>query len=227
MKIFFNILAILFFTNIFAQATDSLPILERTIKVTDPYYREDQFYVGITHSLLINKPENVLQRSISIGTNFGFLRDFPLNKQRTVAIAPGLGFAFYNLRHNLAFTNNAFQIDNNPEKNVEKLTYFEIPIEFRWRTSKVHSHKFWRIYSGIKYSYLLNSNSKYKGDLGSFSVNNSNYFTKSNIGVYVSAGFNTWNFYAYYGFKPLYSKNAIDHKSYFNMINLGLMFYIL
>lgn len=227
MKIFFNLLAILWFTNTFAQATDSLPILERTIKVTDPYYREDQFYVGVTHSLLVNKPQNVMQRSISVGTNFGFLRDFPLNKQRTVAVAPGFGLAFYNLRHNLAFTNNTFQIDDNPEKNVEKLTYFEVPLEFRWRNSKVHSHKFWRIYTGVKYSYMFNSKSKYKGNLGNFTSTNSNHLSKSNIGVYVSAGFNTWNFYVYYGFKPLYSKNAIDNESYFNMLNLGLMFYIL
>ena len=48
-----------------------------------------------------------------------------------------------------------FEFDNNPKKNVQKLSYIEIPFEIRWRTSKVHSHKFWRIYSGVKYSYLL------------------------------------------------------------------------
>lgn len=230
MKKNFSILLLLVSVQAFSQATDTIPELERTIKVTDPFYREDQFYVGITHSLLLKKPNGINQRSISIGTNFGFLRDFPINKQRTLAIAPGVGFAFYNLRHNLALVDDAsiaFAIDDNPDKNVQKLSYIEIPIEFRWRTSKVHSHKFWRIYTGIKYSYLLNSTSKYRGDLGNYTFKNPHFFSKSNLGVYVSAGFNTWNFYAYYGFKPLYAQNIIDSESHFNMLNLGLMFYIL
>ena len=230
MKVFFSILILLVSVKTFSQAIDSLPVLDRTIKVTDPFYREDQFYVGVTHSMLLKKPNGINQRSISIGTNFGFLRDFPLNKQRTFAIAPGVGFAFYNVRHNLALVDDMsieFEIDNNPEKNVQKLSYIEIPIEFRWRNSKVHSHKFWRIYTGVKYSYLLNSTSKYQGDFGKYSFKNPNFFTKSNLGVYVSAGFNTWNLYAYYGFKPLYAKNVIDSESHFNMLNLGLMFYIL
>ena len=51
-----NIFCIFFFIVVslkaFSQATDSLPALERTIKVTDPFYREDHFYVGVTHSML-------------------------------------------------------------------------------------------------------------------------------------------------------------------------------
>lgn len=230
MKVILGILTFLLSVTAFSQAIDSLPVLERTIKVTDPFYREDHFYVGVTHSILLNKPDGFSQRSISIGTNFGFLRDIPVNKQRTVSIAPGVGFAFYNLRHNYALLNDGvltFTIDSNPKKNVQKLSYLEIPIEFRWRTSKVHSHKFWRVYTGLKYSYLLNSTSKYEGDLGQFTFKNNKFFSKSNLGVYVSAGFNTWNFYAYYGFKPLYNKDVIDNQSHFNMLNLGLMFYIL
>lgn len=221
----------LFSLNTFAQATDSLPEVERTIKVTDPFYREDQFYIGITHSLLTNKPEGFSQQSISIGTNFGFLRDIPLNKQRTIAIAPGAGLAFYNLRHNLVLLDEQtsdFFIEDNVSKNVQKLTYLEIPVEFRWRTSKVHSHKFWRVYTGIKYSYLLNSKLKYEGDFGTINQKKNDLLSKSNIGVYVSAGFNTWNFYAYYGFKPLYEKGKVNATgNYLNMINVGLMFYIL
>ena len=231
MKTFFSSIFLLVSLTIFAQATDSLPEVERTVKVTDPFYREDQFYVGITHSLLMQKPKGFGQRSISVGTNFGFLRDIPVNKKRTVAIAPGAGFAFYNLRHNFAALNpatNDVVIDNNASKNIQNLTYFEIPIELRWRTSKVYSHKFWRIYAGIKYSYLLSSKSKYEGYYGNVTLKNSNMLSKSNLGVYMSVGFNTWNLYAYYGFKPLYDKGTANpNEPYLNMINLGLMFYIL
>lgn len=230
MKFFFSILVLLVSMKTFSQAIDSLPVLERTIKVTDPFYREDQFYVGVTHSILVNKPAGFSPRSISIGTNFGFLRDIPLNKQRTVAIAPGFGFSFYNLRHNMALTNLdpvTFEIDVNPDKNVQKLSYIEIPLEIRWRNSKVHSHKFWRIYTGVKYSYLLNATSKYSGSLGKHNFKNSDILSKSNMGVYVSAGFNTWNLYAYYGFQPLYKKGNHFSSNNLNMLNVGLMFYIL
>jgi len=132
MKVFFSILVLLVSVKTFSQAIDSLPTLDRTIKVTDPFYREDQFYVGVTHSLMMKQPDNFSTNSISIGTNFGFLRDFPINKQRTVAIAPGVGFAFYNLRHNMALIDNdpiTFEVDNDREKNVQKLAYIEIPFE--------------------------------------------------------------------------------------------------
>ena len=231
MRVFKYIAFLLFSLSAFSQAKDSLPELDKTIKVTDPFYREDQIYFGVTHSLITNKPNNFSPNSISIGTNFGLLRDIPINKQRTFAVAPGIGMAMYNLRNNLVLVDMEkyeFEIDNNTaSKNVQKLTYLEIPIEFRWRTSKVHSHKFWRVYTGVKYSYLLNSKTKYDGDLGSFNYNNKSLLEKSNLGVYVSAGFNTWNLYAYYGFKPLYTKNTQLSDSRLNMINVGLMFYIL
>lgn len=231
MKKLLNIVVLLLSVNSFAQATDSLPEMERTIKVTDPFYREDQFYLGVTHSLLTNKPQGLSQRSISVGTSFGLLRDIPLNKQRTFSIAPGAGLAFYNLRHNLVLVDKQtkeFQIESNVDKNVQNLMYVEIPLEIRWRTSKVHSHKFWRVYTGVKYSYLLNSTTKYNGNLGNVDIKKNDLVSKSNLGVYVSAGFNTWNLYAYYGFKPLYTKGVINQNdANFNMVNLGLMFYIL
>ena len=80
---------------------------------------------------------------------------------------------------------------------------------------------------GENVSYLLNSTSKYEGVLGSHSFKNSDLLSRSNLGVYISAGFNTWNLYGYYGFKPLYNKNTIDTASHINMLNVGLMFYIL
>jgi len=230
MKSYLKILLLLVSLKSYSQAIDSLPALDRTIKVTDPFYREDQFYLGVTHSVLSNQPDLFKQRSISIGTNFGFLRDFPINKQRTFAIAPGFGFALYNLRHNMVLTSVdpiAVAVDGNPQKNVQKLSYVEIPLEIRWRNSKVHSHKFWRVYTGIKYSYLLNATSKYEGSLGNTTIKNKDVFSKSNIGVYVSAGFNTWNLYAYYGFKPLYKQNTLNANSTINTLNVGLMFYIL
>lgn len=231
MKRFFFIAILLLSLSAQAQATDNLPEVQRTIKVTDPFYREDQFYIGLTHSIFMNTNDDFSQQSVSLGSSFGFLRDFPINQQRTLSIAPGLGFALYNFKHNAALINptlNDITIDKHFEKNVQKASYLEIPVEIRWRTSKVHSHKFWRVYTGIKYSYLLSSASKYEGYFGKIEHKKNPLLSKSNIGIYVSAGFNTWNFYAYYGFTPLYKKGTLNQDTNrLNILNLGLMFYIL
>jgi hypothetical protein len=36
-----------------------------------------------------------------------------------------------------------------------KFTVIRVPLEFRWRSSTFESYKFWRIYGGVKFSYLL------------------------------------------------------------------------
>src|SRR5690554_6511465 len=122
MKRFFLIALAIISLDTNAQATDSLPEVQRTIKVTDPFYREDQFYIGLTHSILLQDLPGFSQQSLALGSSFGFLRDIPVNKQRTMAIAPGFGFAMYNLRHNLALIDsetNDFYIDRSEEHTSE------------------------------------------------------------------------------------------------------------
>lgn len=228
MKYYFYFL-LLFSNFTWAQVQDSIPVIERTVSVDDDKYREDQFYFGITHSLMTETPSGYKPNSFSTGISFGFLRDFPLNKRRNVAIAPGAGLVFYNLRNNLTFNaeGNGYFVNSDYTKNVHNLTYLEIPLEFRWRTSTEYSHKFWRIYVGIKYSHLIHDRSKYNGEFGKYNIKNSSNYNKNIFGAYVSAGFNTWNIYAYYGFNPIIKKEVFDNNTSMNFFNLGLMFYIL
>lgn len=228
MKIY--LLVFLFFSAFgFSQIQDSIPAIERTVAVDDPKYREDQFYFGITHSILANSPSGFKPNSFSTGISFGFLRDFPVNKRRNIAIAPGVGIVFYNLRNNLNVSQDKqqFFINSDYKRNVQNLTYLEIPIEFRWRTSTMYSHKFWRIYTGVKYSYLLHDNAKYEGPFGKYNVKSNPAYNKSIIGAYVTAGFNTWNVYAYYGFNPIFKKDKLPDNKSLNFFNVGLMFYML
>ena len=213
----------------FAQVNDSIPEIERTVTVDDDKYREDQFYFGITHSILLDTPVGYKPNSFSTGVSFGFLRDFPINERRNVAIAPGFGFKFYNLRNNLSISEDGqeYYVDSGYDKNVQNFTYFEVPLEFRWRTSTKYTHKFWRVYVGLKYSLLIRDVSKYEGVFGNYEVRSNRDYNKSLFGAYVSAGFNTWNFYAYYGFNSIYKKGIFEDGKNLNFLNLGLMFYIL
>ena len=74
----------------FAQTDEDENREERTVLVDDPFYREDQFYVGVSHSILQDKPQGFSQRSLSPNIVFGFLRDIPVNLDRNWAVAPGL-----------------------------------------------------------------------------------------------------------------------------------------
>lgn len=203
--------------------------------VADPKYREDQFYASIAYNLLQGKPSDFSQNSFSSNLTVGFLRDMPINKARTYAIAVGLGYSYNNIKYNLKVDesiNGPFYTvvpENSFDKNKLVLHYAELPIEFRWRNSDSISHKFWRVYLGFKVSYLFADKAHYKADDGDIKIKSNSDLNKLVYGAYISAGWNTWNLYAYYGLNPIYKSAYLtnNEKVKLNSVNLGLMFYIL
>jgi hypothetical protein len=84
----------------------------------------------------------------------------PINDDRTIAIASGIGFSYNNYNENLFITTEdkkQFILLLTPKQFIIRKvqTIIDVPIEFRWRTSTYESHKFWRLYGGFKFSYLL------------------------------------------------------------------------
>jgi hypothetical protein len=199
----------------------------------DSLYREDQFYLGVSYSNMQKAPSGFDQIKISPNVLAGFVRDFPINKNRTWAIAPGLGYRISVMNNNIGIpengNNNSYVVLNTEfDKNKLILHYLELPVEVRWRTSTADSHRFWRIYTGLKLSYLVFD--QYKYDAGGIKVRQTQNpdLEKLQYGAYVSAGWNTWNVYAYYGITPIFKKAFIDgEKIKMNTFNIGLMFYVL
>jgi len=201
----------------------------------DSLYREDQFYFSFTLNTLQNKPVGLTQDKFSAGFSTGFLRDFPLNKNRTIAIAPGIGIAYNNYHQNLKITESNQTpvysiIDEDVDFNRNRFSQFlvEMPIELRWRTSTFESHKFWRVYAGFKVGYLVYDRSIFEDSTSTIELNNNKDFNKFQYGAYISAGYNSINIFAYYGLNPLFqnaktSTETID----MNALNVGIMFYIL
>ncbi|MFM9988968.1 porin family protein [Flavobacterium sp.] len=228
MRNFFIFILFLFSLNVFSQE-------EPNFSAIDSLYREDQFYFGVTYNILNDKPVGVSQNSFSTGLNLGLLRDFPINKKRTFAIAPGLGFSYSNYKENLIVEdiNGTINYETivsgiNYDKNKLALYFVDLPIEFRWRTSTFESHKFWRVYTGFKVSYLLLSQSRYIDVDKSFKINNNTDINKIHYGAYVSAGYNSWNLYAYYGLQNIFKSGSLNGNPIgLGTLNIGLMFYIL
>jgi len=202
----------------------------------DSLYREDQFYVGFTYNLLLNRRQGVSQNKFSSGFTGGILRDMPINKKRTIAIATGLGVTYNKYFQNLVISKidevpqyNLIAIGTQYQKNKFDQIFIDVPLEFRWRTSTPESHKFWRVYSGIKFSYLVSGKARYVDDTYNIKVSDNPDFNKFQAGAYIAGGYNTWNFYAYYGITDLFKSSAkLNNQSVaMNSLNLGLMFYIL
>lgn len=218
--------------NVFSQE-EKAELLPQ-VKV-DSLYREDQFYFAVTYNLLVQGPSGLKQDRFSAGISLGFLRDMPINKDRTVAIATGLGLSYKNYYQNLTIQNIQGNLvyDVNPynEFNSNKFRQYlvDLPIEFRWRNSTYESYKFWRIYGGIKFSYVFSDKSILRDGETTSIVKNNPDFDKFQYGVYLSTGYNTWNVYAYYGLKPLFKSVQTLNGENIDMrtMNIGLIFYIL
>lgn len=199
----------------------------------DSLYREDQFYLGLTYNLLQQKPQGFAQNGFSTGLTIGFLRDMPINKKRTFAVALGLGLSYNKYHQNLFVSEaggaTAYEILENVSYDRNKLeqVFVDLPFEIRWRNSTYESHKFWRIYTGFKVRYLVFDKTTFDGDT-KITVFNNKDFNKVQYGPYISFGYNTWNFHAYYGVNPLFKTARVNgEKIDLRTLNIGLMFYVL
>lgn len=203
-------------------------------QVVDSLYREDQFYLNLSFSNLQKSPAGLKQNKISPMVSFGFLRDMPINKNRTWAFAAGIGYTINIINDNLFLSYNneniVYQVNSQVsyEKNKMTLQYLDLPLEIRWRTSTFDSHEFWRIYTGFKFSYLINSHYNFVGAEGDLNIRGNTDINKLQCGVYTAMGRNTWNLYVYYGLNPIFKSASIDQQPIkMTTFNMGLQFYIL
>lgn len=233
MRLLFSCLFLVSFFNVFSQ--EEKPEIKPVIKI-DSLYREDQFYVSVTYNLLADAPEGIKRDKFSAGISAGFLRDMPINKKRTVAIAAGLGLTYQNYFQNLTISKDGsgaliYGVNDYNEfvSNRFRQYLVDVPIEFRWRNSTYESYKFWRIYTGLKFSYVFSSRSVLDDGENTYKINNNPDVNKFQYGAYISAGFNTWNVYFYYGLNPLFKdvKTVLGEDVKMKTMNLGLIFYIL
>tara|TARA_B100000497_G_scaffold49441_1_gene56976 strand:+ start:126 stop:827 length:702 start_codon:yes stop_codon:yes gene_type:complete len=225
------ILFLLFFISSYAQ-----------LENLDDNYREDQIYFGVFYNSLINGPSDFNQNKFSSSISLGFIRDIPLNKERNFGLGLGLGLSTSSYHNNLNISvdsNNleylTIQDSDTFNKNKWALNEIEFPFEIRWRTSTSENYKFWRIYFGIKTSYIFSSKSVYESNANEVSglIRNEKIrdlpFSKFQTGFTLNAGNNTWNLGLYLGLQPLFKDNFIKKNQMIKNIKqfkVGLVFYI-
>jgi len=209
---------------------------QENAEVEDLKYLEDQFYLGITYNIILNKPSGVTQGNFSYGLNGGFIKDIPLNRRRNVAIGLGLGYAYNNYYTNLFVneTENGLEYtvldsDVSYKRNKLDTNVIEMPIEFRWRTSTPSDYKFWRVYAGMKLGYVVGSRSKFVSNTAKISFNNTDV-REFRYGVMLNFGYSTFNVHAYYALSNLFNDNVstVEGESIeFRPLRIGIIFYIL
>lgn len=232
MRYYFSLLVLFVFFGASAQEE----VAEK--KVVDSLYREDQFYINTSFINTQKTPSGLRQNKISPSLGFGILRDMPINKNRTFSIAAGLGYSINILNDNLytyttsdANSTRVYEIISSDiyfTKNRLTTQYLDFPIEVRWRNSTYESHKFWRIYTGFKLSYLIADKYKFENDLGTTILKHDPNLNKLQYGCYISSGWNTLNVYVYFGLNPIYKTTEVNgQRNKMNFFTLGLQFYIL
>lgn len=235
MRLLFSCLFLVSFFTVFSQE-ETKPKIEPIVKI-DSLYREDQFYFSVTYNLFVNIPPALKQDKFSVGLSAGFLRDMPINKTRTLAVATGLGLSYQNFFQNFTVSrdgqgNLVYGVNDYNEivSNRYRQYLVDLPVEFRWRSSTYESYKFWRIYGGLKFSYAFSTKSAVDDGETTYKVSNNPDINKLQYGTYLATGYNTWNVYIYYGLNPLF-KSSVKTISGQNVniqtINAGLIFYIL
>lgn len=203
--------------------------------VIDSLYREDQFYVGLSFNLLTNKPSVVSQSGFSGGLHLGMVRDFPLNKQRNIAIGAGLGWSVNSYGQDLfigedpqgeTIFRSLDGIDYNSNRFTTQL--IELPLEFRWRTSTPLTYKFWRIYTGLRLGYVYYFRSHFYQTGNRVIQTQVPELDRFRLGTTFTFGYNTFNFQFYYSLNPLFSSGKVEGEDIrFSALKIGLMFYIL
>ena len=205
--------------------------------VIDSLYREDQFYIGLTFHLLHDLPEEVTQKGFSGGLHLGFIRDFPLNKRRNIAIGVGAGWSINTYGQELFIGEdlngqtifrdlNALEIEYDTNRFSTQLV--ELPLEFRWRTSVPESYRFWRIYTGLKLGYIYHFKSNFRQEGNQVVQTDVPELERFRLGTTFTFGYNTFNFHVYYNLNPFFKDAQLNNTEFgIHTFKVGLMFYLL
>jgi hypothetical protein len=205
--------------------------------IVDSLYREDQFYIGLSFNLVNNQPNSFSQNGFSGGLHAGFIRDMPINKRRNVAIGVGLGLSTNTYNSNLFIGetptgSTAFSIleaGTNVNRNTFSTNLIEMPIQLRWRTSTPSDYSFWRIYTGVKLSYIYHYKAKFKSDTASVTQTDIPELNRLRYAATLTLGNGSFNAFVQYDLQTLFDNNALIDSQRVSLqpIKFGIEFYIL
>ncbi len=191
--------------------------------VIDSLYLEDQLYLSVGYTFLTQKTSGINQTGLSGEISTGFIKDIPLNKRRNFALGIGVGYAYDVYNSNVKISQNSVGIATSYDKNRLYTHRIEVPLEIRFRTSTPTKFSFFRLYTGVKFSYLFHSTSSFKGNEQSLVLKNNSQIEKFRYGLHLAVGYGRLNLYMLYNLNPLFKKDVSPN---FSQLTMGMKFYI-
>lgn len=226
-KLFLTLFVSFFLLTVSAQETTS-----ETQKGVSPEVKakvnkaKDRILLELGLNQMINAPSNVKFSALSRSFNAYFTYDVVFGKSN-FSIAPGAGIGtdnFYHKKNGIAWSNNTHLKDTvtsfptlsdsvTAKKSKLGLTYFDIPVEFRFRSTPNKKNTSWKLAAGFKFGFLIGSKWKYRGEdlttgtgdvrFKEFKVEGLNKFRYS---VYARGGYGIFNVFMNYQISSVFQK---------------------
>lgn len=201
----------------------------RPAKTTHPN-KYDRLVIDLTYNDWMGDRKPFHNKPSSIGANFNFLTDIPLNKSNTFSIGTGLTYGTYRVNHHYVFHVHSdgdftqYDATTAPSGKLEKSIFggsvVSIPLEFRFRTKGVRHFKF---HMGGKLGFQTKIYSKTVVRTADQLIEHTIYdFPDDNRWIYaahVRFGNRNWSVYGSYNLNKIFNKNS---SSQLNLFQIGL-----
>ncbi len=189
-------------------------------------------------------PDTISTKWYNRGINAYVMWDLKLGESERFTFSPGVGFSNHNIymdswlgvdtdTSSTTFGQTAlFNIPDTVNYSKYKMatTYFEVPLELRWRSRPDKFHRSWKIAAGMRIGYLLQGMTKFKGvetdPLGLAVTVKRKELNLRNIGSWrfgpsFRIGYGNFNLVAYYSLNTIFNKNQGPNV---NAFSIGVSF---
>ena len=169
-----------------------------------------------------DNPDSIDVKWFSRGINLHAMYDLKFGKSN-FSFAPGLGLAVDNVYHNGYFVDMdtlgtlilPYGDSLDYDKNKLTTTYFEVPLEFRFRSNPGADNYAFKVGLGVKGGLLISSHTKYKGPGFAFGANQEEIkekqksvpnLAKFRYGLTARIGYGPFNITGFYGLSTLFEE---------------------
>ena len=222
----YTYLLLLFFFATSLQVFAQEETIETTVETTDDFIEfkkninksKDRLVIDLSYDMLLNLPDSIKTSGFSRGFNAYFTYDIVLGKSK-FSVAPGIGIGNNNYFMNYSLSSdslgtyfNKISDDIDVKKTKIALSYIDIPLELRYRSTKKKKGSSWKLAAGIKAGMMIQNKWKYKGEdlsnngsevkFKSYDIENINKFR---YGVMMRGGYGMWNVFAYYSLSDVFN----------------------
>lgn len=190
--------------------------------------KRDRLMLDVHYNDWLGERSEVKTGWRSIGYNWNFYHDMPLNSKSTVSIATGLRFGKTVVQHNgfiqvgdsinqsiLVSTNN-IEFPRTNQRFVQ--SHLELPLELRFRGVNKKSY---RLTLGGSIGMRLNSYERWREGSDKFREFNHANAMIWRAGAYMRLGYHRWSFYGAYYLTPWFQGND---NSKLNTVQVGVSF---